>query len=61
MSGKGSSARPFSVSREEYRRRWEAIDWGRGTRGRSISGTEAARQINDACDSLMEKVHGESR
>lgn len=25
---KDGSPRPFSVSREEYRRNWDAIDWG---------------------------------
>jgi hypothetical protein len=55
MSGKGSAPRPFSVSNEEYSKRWDAIF------GRDLKKEDDQKNEDDAFDYLttISKINSE--
>jgi hypothetical protein len=57
--GKGSRPRPFSVSDDEYSKRWDAI-FGRDLENKKENNESSGSDSNDR-DNLSEQVSGISR
>jgi hypothetical protein len=50
MSGKGSRPRPFSVSQEEYEKRWDAIF------GRDLEDESTSRYDDEAMEDAFKQI-----
>lgn len=48
MSGKGDDPRPLSVTQDEFRANWDAIDWGAREREAAKPVPHSLRLFNEA-------------